>query len=68
MTDAAYLDRLDSALAQLADIIESAPQGDLYWPIFDRLERERESAGGRAQRLAAARHRVNQARQGQRAA
>ena len=42
-------------MAKLADIIETSPHGDKYWPIFERLEAELSSRDTRSARLAAAR-------------
>lgn len=42
------------AMAQLAAIIERSPHGEKYWPIFERLEREKEARESRSHRLAAA--------------
>lgn len=52
------LERIDAALAVLAENIETHPGGDIYWPLFERLEREREALISRSGRLAAARARV----------
>jgi len=45
-------------MAKLAAIIEDAGD-DVYWPIFERLEREREKLIGRQERLQAAKARVS---------
>lgn len=50
--------QIKTALADLAGIIETSPNGDRYWPIFERLERELASRDTRAARLAAARQAV----------
>ncbi len=52
------LERLDAALAALAKTIETHPGGVAYWPIFERLEREREDLISRTERLASARART----------
>lgn len=46
---------IKKAMADLADIIETSPHGDKYWPIFERLERELATRDTRSARLAAAR-------------
>ncbi|PLX36981.1 MAG: hypothetical protein C0605_07895 [Hyphomicrobiales bacterium] len=51
------LHNLDHALAKLAVIIET--HGPQYWPIFERLEAERDELATRQQRLSAARRRVS---------
>jgi hypothetical protein len=51
------LARLDRALAKLAAVIEESGD-DVYWPIFERLEREREKMTERNARLRAAKLRV----------
>lgn len=53
---AATLPDIDRGLAKVATIIEM--YGDDYWPIFERLEMEREKLVGRAERLAAAKARI----------
>jgi hypothetical protein len=68
MTSSVTLEQIDVAMAQLAELIERSPEGNAYWPIFDRLEREREHAGGRVGRLEAARQRVTLKSRGRRAA
>lgn len=50
------LERIDAALAVLAENIETHPGGDVYWPLFEQLERE--ALISRSDRLAAARARV----------
>ncbi|GKX33734.1 MAG: hypothetical protein MnENMB40S_13520 [Rhizobiaceae bacterium MnEN-MB40S] len=52
------LERLDLALAIIAEAIETHSGGEVYWPLFERLERERKALVSRADRLAAARARV----------
>jgi len=52
------LERLDLALAIIAEAIETHPGGEVYWPLFERLEREREALVARADRLAVARARI----------
>lgn len=47
--------QIKKAMADLAVIIETAPEGETYWPIFERLERELATRDTRAARLAAAR-------------
>ena len=47
--------QIRKAMADLAGIIETSPDGDKYWPIFERLERELSTRDTRAARLAAAR-------------
>ncbi|WP_085044306.1 hypothetical protein [Ensifer aridi] len=51
----ATVPQIRKAMADLAGIIETSPNGDTYWPIFERLERELASRDTRAARLAAAR-------------
>jgi len=51
----ATVPQIKKAMADLADIIETSPRGDKYWPIFERLERELASMDTRSARLAAAR-------------
>jgi len=48
--------RIEKALAKLALIIEQAG-GEAYWPIFERLEREREKIAGRREKLERAKER-----------
>ncbi|TCU18804.1 hypothetical protein [Rhizobium sullae] len=50
---------IKKAMAILADIIETSPHGEKYWPIFERLERELAVKVNRAERLAAAKAAVN---------
>jgi hypothetical protein len=52
------VERIEAAMAKLAAIIEDAGD-DVYWPIFERLEREREKLIGRQERLQAAKARVS---------
>lgn len=52
----ATLERIDAALAAVAEHIEAG--GEVYWPIFERLERERNNITSRPDRLARARGRV----------
>ncbi len=52
------LERLEAALAALAEIIKAHPGGTAYWPIFERLERERDDLISRTDRLARARART----------
>lgn len=47
--------QIKQTLADLATIIETAPDGEKYWPLFDRMERELAAREGRNARLAAAR-------------
>lgn len=56
------LDNVDKALAGLADIIEQDPDGDKYWPLFERLERMRDKLVSRKRRLTAARQRYGATR------
>jgi len=44
------IERIEKALAKLALIIEQAGD-ETYWPIFERLEREREKLAGRREKL-----------------
>jgi len=49
------IQEIRKCLADLATIIETAPEGDKYWPLFDRMERELALAESRRARLHAAR-------------
>lgn len=51
----ATVPQIRKAMADLAGIIETRPDGDKYWPIFERLERELSTRDTRSARLAAAR-------------
>ena len=51
---AVTVDQIKRAMALLANIIETAPEGEVYWPIFERLERELVLRENRAARLKAA--------------
>jgi len=51
----ATVPQIKKAMADLAVIIETFPNGDRAWPIFERLERELATRDTRAARLAAAR-------------
>lgn len=53
-----YLPRVEKALAYVAHLIETRPEGESYWPIFERLEHEREQLASRADRLRAAKERM----------
>lgn len=55
---ALFLPRVEKALAYVAHLIETRPEGESYWPIFDRLEHEREQLASRADRLSAAKARI----------
>ena len=55
----AQLRRLDRSLAYLAVLMKSRSEGDAYWPIFDRLEDERQSLASRQARLEAAAARLS---------
>lgn len=46
---------IDNALAYLAELIDTRPEGEAYWPIFERLERERDTRRSREARLREAR-------------
>lgn len=59
------LERLDLAMAIIAEAIETHPGGEVYWPLFERLERERKALVSRAERLAVARARVDDGKQRQ---
>ena len=50
------LKRIDRVLAMLALIIEETGD-ERYWPVFDRLERERAFMADRSERLARAKKR-----------
>ncbi|WP_312946326.1 hypothetical protein [Agrobacterium sp.] len=53
------LERVDRALAKLAKmIILMGDEGECLWPIFDRVEQEREKMASRAERLQKAIDRV----------
>lgn len=52
-TEKITVERIEAAMAKLAAIIEDAGD-DVYWPIFERLERERDKLTGRRERLRAA--------------
>ncbi|MER8430043.1 hypothetical protein [Mesorhizobium caraganae] len=56
--EAMFLPRVERALAYVAHLIETRPEGESYWPIFERLEREREQLASRADRLRAAKARM----------
>ena len=45
------LQRIERALAVLAKVIRRNPNGEQAWPIFERLESEREKLMGREDRL-----------------
>lgn len=49
---------IENALSYLAELIETRPEGDAYWPIFDRLDRERELRLSRVERLRSAETRL----------
>ena len=51
----ATVPQIKKTLADLATIIETAPDGEKYWPLFDRMERELAMRDTRSARLAAAR-------------
>lgn len=53
-----FLPRVEKALAYVAHLIETRPEGESYWPIFERLEHEREQLASRADRLRAAKGRI----------
>ncbi|KAB1113595.1 hypothetical protein F4V89_12865 [Neorhizobium galegae] len=59
------VDMIDIGLAQCAELIERLPDGDFLWPIFERLEREREMLVSKTDKLAAARERITQRAQHQ---
>lgn len=53
------LERVDRALAKLAKmIILMGDEGECMWPLFDRLEQEREKMASRPERLQKAIDRV----------
>lgn len=54
--------QIKKAMADLAQIIETSPRGEAYWPIFERLERELSTRDTRSARLAAARLAVHEVR------
>lgn len=54
--------QIKTAMGVVATAIETRPEGEKYWPIFERLERELVAREGRASRLAAARAAVQEAR------
>lgn len=56
------LERLERAMGTLAAIIEK--DGDAAWPIFERLERERDAILDKRRRLREARERVEGKQQG----
>ena len=56
MSNKVSLKRIDRVLAMLALIIEESGD-ERYWPVFDRLERERASMADRSQRLERAKKR-----------
>lgn len=68
MAQQVSLERLDNAILGCADLIERHPRGHKLWPLFERLEREREAMVGQTDRLAAARARIKARSQGQTAA
>ncbi|WP_234836364.1 hypothetical protein [Sinorhizobium meliloti] len=49
------VDQIRRAMRDLAGIIDMSPDGERYWPIFERLERELVTREDRAARLKAAR-------------
>lgn len=52
---AVTVQQIRKAMADLATIIETAPEGEKYWPWFERLERKLALREGRKERLEAAR-------------
>lgn len=53
------LERVDRALAKLAQmIILMGDEGECMWPLFDRIEQEREKMASRPERLQKALDRV----------
>lgn len=46
---------IEKALTYLAELIQTRPEGEAYWPIFERLERERDVRISRQERLQSAR-------------
>lgn len=54
----ATVPQIKRAMADLAGIIETSSNGEAYWPIFERLERELAVRDTRSARLAAARQAV----------
>ncbi|MDB5524166.1 MAG: hypothetical protein JWM58_1929 [Rhizobium sp.] len=61
-TPAITLERIEAAMEKLLDIIEHVPEAEPCWPIYERLEREREAFISGGSRVAAARQRLRQAR------
>lgn len=49
------IQQIRKTMANLATIIETAPDGQKYWPLFEGLERELATRLDRSARLAAAR-------------
>lgn len=51
MSEPVTLQRIERALAVVARVIRENPNGEQAWPIFERLEMERERMMGRDGRL-----------------
>lgn len=49
--------RVERALAYVAHLIEDRPEGQAYWPIFERLEHEHDRLASRSERLRRAKSR-----------
>lgn len=59
---AVTIERIEAAMEKLLDIIETLPDTDCLWPIYERFERERETLISQGDRVAAARRRLRKAR------
>lgn len=55
---------IEIALAQCATIIETNPRGHKLWPVFERLEAERDKLADRSSRLTLAKQRLTAPRPG----
>lgn len=53
------LKRIERSMAKVAQVIENHPRGERAWPIFERLERERDERLDRKRRLREAIERGN---------
>lgn len=54
----ATVPQIKRAMSIIANVIETDPDGEKAWPLFERLERELASRDSRGARLAAARQGV----------
>ena len=53
MSQATTIKRIDRAIAKVAEIVKR-PGGTVFWPIFERLEHERNALADQDRRLEAA--------------